>query len=165
MRYRFLDLDRVGIYGFSGGGFSSTDAILRYPDFFKVAVSGAGNHDNRSYRFEWGEKYQGRYQRDSVTGRDNFENQANYLLAGNLKGRLLLFHGDMDTNVHPSMTLRLVDALIKANKDFDMLIIPDAGHSTSPYLTKKGWDYFVRWLLGAEPPRDYRMITCDDDSC
>jgi dipeptidyl aminopeptidase/acylaminoacyl peptidase len=164
-RYRFLDPDKVGIYGFSGGGFSSTDALLRYPDFFKVAVSGAGNHDNRSYRFDWGEKYQGLYQRDSAAGRDNFESQANYLMAGNLKGHLLLIHGDMDTNVHPSMTLRLVDALIKADKDFDMLIIPDAGHQITPYMIKREWDYFVQWLLGAEPPRDFRMTKCDDGGC
>jgi dipeptidyl aminopeptidase/acylaminoacyl peptidase len=164
-RYRFLDLDRVGIYGHSGGGFSSTDAILRYPDFFKVAVSGSGNHDNRSYRFEWGEKYQGPYRRDSVSGKDNFENQANYLLAGNLKGHLLLMHGDMDTNVHPSMTLRLVDALIKAEKDFDLLIVPDAPHGLPNYTIKKRWDYFVRWLLGTEPPRDYHMLKCEDGGC
>jgi dipeptidyl aminopeptidase/acylaminoacyl peptidase len=165
VRHRFLDLDRVGIYGLSGGGFSSTGAILRYPDFFKVAVSGAGNHDNRSYRFDWGEKYQGRYRRDSTRGTDNFESQANYLLAGNLKGRLLLFHGDMDTNVHPAMTLRLVDALIKADKDFDMFIIPDAGHIWPTYMVKRGWDHFVKWLLGGEPPRDFRMTKCEELIC
>ena len=164
-RYRFMDLDRVGIYGHSGGGFSSTDAILRYPDFFKVAVSGSGNHDNRSYRFDWGEKYQGRFKKDSLSGRDNFESQANYLLAGNLKGRLLLMHGDMDTNVHPAMTFRLVDALIKAGKDFDMLVVPDAEHGLPAYTIKKRWDYFVRWLMGAEPDRNYRMVSCDDPIC
>jgi dipeptidyl aminopeptidase/acylaminoacyl peptidase len=164
-RYRFLDLDRVGIYGHSGGGFSSTGAILRYPDFFKVAVSGSGNHDNRTYRFDWGEKYQGRFRRDSLTGKDNFESQANYLLAGNLKGHLLLMHGDMDANVHPAMTFRLVDALIKAGKDFDMLIVPDAEHGLPQYTIKKRWDYFVRWLAGGEPDRDYRMVTCTDFTC
>ena len=164
-RYRFMDLDRVGIYGHSGGGFSSTDAILRYPDFFKVAVSGSGNHDNRSYRFDWGEKYQGRFKKDSLSGHDNFESQANYLLAGNLKGRLLLMTGDMDTNVHPTMTFRLVDALIKAGKDFDMLVIPDAEHGLPAYSIKKRWDYFVRWLLGGEPARDYHLMACDDFAC
>jgi dipeptidyl aminopeptidase/acylaminoacyl peptidase len=161
-RYGFMDLDRVGIYGHSGGGFSSTGAILRYPDFFKVAVSGSGNHDNRSYRFEWGEKYQGRFKKDSTTGKDNFESQANYLLAGNLKGKLLLMHGDMDTNVHPQMTLRLVDALIKAEKDFDMLIVPDASHGLPNYTIKKRWDYFVRWLMGSEPDLSYHLIKCDE---
>ncbi len=165
VRYRFMDLDRVGVYGHSGGGFASTDAILRYPDFYKVAVSGSGNHDNRTYRFDWGEKYQGRFHQDSTTGKDNFESQANYLLAGNLKGHLLLMHGDMDTNVHPAMTLRLVDALIKAGKDFDMLIVPDAPHGLPVYTIKKRWDYFVRWLMGAEPPRDYTMLTCGDPAC
>ena len=165
VRYPFMDMTRVGIYGHSGGGFSSTDAILRYPDFFKVAVSGSGNHDNRTYRFDWGEKYQGRFKKDSLTGKDNFESQANYLLAGNLKGHLLLMHGDMDTNVHPSMTLRLVDALIKAGKDFDMLIVPDAEHGLPQYTIKKRWDYFVRWLMGGEPNRDYQLTTCEDFSC
>jgi dipeptidyl aminopeptidase/acylaminoacyl peptidase len=164
-RYPFMDLDRVGVYGHSGGGFASTDAILRHPDFYKVAVSGAGNHDNRTYRFDWGEKYQGRYRRDSVTGRDNFESQANYLLARNLRGRLLLMHGDLDTNVHPAMTLRVVDALIKAGKDFDMLIVPDAPHGLPAYTIRKRWDYFVRWLLGVEPPRDYQMQPCEDPAC
>ena len=164
-RHRWMDLERVGIYGLSGGGFSSTGAILRYPEFFKVAVSGAGNHDNRSYRFDWGEKYQGRFKRDTTKGTDNFESQANYLLANNLKGHLLLFHGDMDTNVHPAMTLRLVDALMKAGKDFDMFILPDAGHEWPPYMIKRGWDYFVRHLQGAEPPRDYKMMTCGEPGC
>lgn len=157
-RYRFLDLDRVGIYGVSGGGFSSTGAILRFPDFFKVAVSIAGNHDNRSYTSDWGEKYQGRFKKDSATGRDNFESQANYLLAGNLKGKLFLIHGDMDTNVHPAQTMRLVDALVKAEKDFDLLLLPDVGHAYPDYAIRRSWDYFVRWLLGQEPPNGYRMI-------
>lgn len=164
-RYRFMDLDRVGIYGHSGGGFSSTGAILRFPDFFKVAVSGSGNHDNRSYRFDWGEKYQGPFKKDSTTGKDNFESQANYLLAGNLKGHLLLMHGDMDTNVHPTQTLRLVDALIKAGKDFDMLIVPDAGHGLPPYTIKKRWDYFVRWLMGGTPDLGYHLMACDEFAC
>ncbi len=165
VRYPFMDMNRVGIYGHSGGGFSSTDAILRYPDFFKVAVSGSGNHDNRTYRFDWGEKYQGRFKKDSATGKDNFESQANYLLAGNLKGHLLLMHGDMDTNVHPAMTFRLVDALIKAGKDFDLLVVPDSNHGLPQYTIKKRWDYFVRWLAGAEPDRDYRLMICDEASC
>lgn len=158
-RYAFIDLDRAGIYGHSGGGFASTDAILRYPDFFKVAVSGSGNHDNRSYIYDWGEKYQGPFRRDSLTKKDNYDSQANYLMAGNLKGHLLLMTGDMDTNVHPTMTLRMVDALIKAGKDFDMLVIPDASHGLPDYSIKRRWDYFVRWLAGGEPPRDYHMMS------
>jgi dipeptidyl aminopeptidase/acylaminoacyl peptidase len=157
-QHKWIDIERVGIYGHSGGGFASTDAILRYPDFFKVAVSGAGNHDNRTYGFFWGEKYQGLLTRDARTGRDNFEASANYTLAGNLKGKLLLMHGDMDTNVHPANTLRVVDALIKANKDFDMIIFPDAGHGLPDYSIRKQWDYFVKHLLGVDPPADYRMM-------
>ena len=157
-RYDYIDIDKVGIYGFSGGGFASTDAILRYPDFFKVAVSGSGNHDNRTYGFFWGEKYQGLYKADSAKATDNFESAANYTLAKNLKGKLLLTHGDMDNNVHTSNTLRVVDALIKANKDFDMIIFPDTPHMLPAYGVRKVWDYFVRNLAGGEPPVGYEMI-------
>jgi dipeptidyl aminopeptidase/acylaminoacyl peptidase len=157
-RYDYIDLDKVGIYGFSGGGFASTDAILRYPDFFKVAVSGSGNHDNRTYGFFWGEKYQGLLKVDSAKGTDNFEASANYTLAKNLKGKLLLTHGDMDNNVHPSNTMRVVDALIKANKDFDLIIFPDTPHALPAYGVRKVWDYFVRNLAGGEPPAGYEMI-------
>jgi dipeptidyl aminopeptidase/acylaminoacyl peptidase len=154
--HSWIDLNRVGIYGHSGGGFASTDAILRYPDFFKVAVSTSGNHDNRTYGFFWGEKYQGLLRTQGAS--DNFEAHANYTMARNLKGKLLLMHGDMDNNVHPANTMRVVDALIKAGKDFDMVIIPDAPHGLPTYATKRTWDYFVRHLLGAEPPTDYMMI-------
>jgi dipeptidyl aminopeptidase/acylaminoacyl peptidase len=156
-RHRWIDIDRVGIYGHSGGGFASTDAILRYPDFFKVAVSGAGNHDNRTYGFFWGEKYQGLLKKEA-SGKDNFEASANYTLAGNLKGKLLLMHGDLDNNVHPANTLRVVDALIKANKDFDMLIVPDAAHGLPDYTIRRTWDYFVRHFLKLEPPENYKMM-------
>jgi dipeptidyl-peptidase-4 len=157
-RHRFIDIERVGIYGHSGGGFASTDAMFRYPEFFKVAVSGAGNHDQRTYGFFWGEKYQGLVKK-TPDGKDNFEASANYTLAGNLKGKLLLMHGDMDNNVHPANTLRVVDALIKANKDFDLIIVPDAGHGLPDYTVRKRWDYFVRHLLGVEPPTEYKMMS------
>ena len=158
-RHPWMDLDRVGIWGHSGGGFASTDAILRYPDFYKVAVSGAGNHDNRTYEDDWGEKWQGML----VTypdGTTNYDNQANQLLAQNLKGKLLIAHGTMDSNVPPNNTLMLVDALIKANKDFDFLMIPNGGHgfgSGRTYWMRRRWDYFVRNLLGAEPPKEYEF--------
>lgn len=157
-RHRYIDTERVGIYGHSGGGFASTDAILRYPDFFKVAVSEAGNHDNRTYGYWWGDKYQGPFESDTLRKTDNYETAANYTLAGNLRGKLLLMHGDMDTNVHPANTLRVVDALIKAEKEFDMLIFPDAQHALPPYAVKRTWDYFVRHLLGADPPENYRLL-------
>ena len=157
-RYDWIDIDRVGVYGHSGGGFASTDAILSYPDFFKVAVSESGNHDNRTYGFFWGEKYEGLYKAGQNGQPDNFEAAANYTKAKNLKGKLMLMHGDMDNNVHPSNTLRVVDALIKANKDFDMLIFPDAQHGLPTYAVRKNWDYFVRYLLGETPPSNYQMI-------
>ena len=157
-RHPFIDLDRVGIYGHSGGGFASTDAILRFPEFFKVAVSGAGNHDNRSYNIYWAEKYQGVMETDS-TGRDNFEVSANKTYAANLEGKLLLMHGDMDDNVHPAMTVQVIDELIKANRDFDLIWAPDRAHGLNePYFIRRRWDYFVRHLLGAEPPPQYEIV-------
>lgn len=164
----WMDLDRVGIWGHSGGGFASTAGILRYPDFYKVAVSSAGNHDNRNYEDDWGEHWQGlleTYPENNAGNSEdgspatNYDNQANQLLVDNLKGKLLLAHGLMDTNVHPSSTLLVVDALIKADKDFDLLILPNRGHGfvTQRYFMKRRWDYFVRHLLGAEPPADFRF--------
>ncbi|MGE0443354.1 MAG: DPP IV N-terminal domain-containing protein, partial [Gemmatimonadales bacterium] len=158
-RWPFLDLDRVGIFGHSGGGFASTDAMFRYPDFFKVAVSSSGNHDNRSYNIYWAEKYQGLFRRDSVRKTDNYATSANGSYAGNLKGKLFLMHGDMDDNVHPAMTIQVVDALIKANKAFDLLILPNRAHSLNePYVIRRRWDYFVQHLLGATPPDNYEIV-------
>ncbi len=159
VRYRWMDLDRLGIYGHSGGGFSSTDALLRYPDFYKVAVSSSGNHDNRTYYYGWGERFQGLLVRDSANRSDNYAAVANKTLVNNLKGHLFLIHGDMDDNVHPAMTIQMVDALIKANKSFDLLIVPDANHdlTQNPYVIRRTWDFFVRYLMGVEPPRDYEL--------
>jgi dipeptidyl aminopeptidase/acylaminoacyl peptidase len=158
-RYPFMDLDRVGIFGHSGGGFASTDAILRFPDFYKVAVSGAGNHDQRTYGIHWGPLYQGLLQRDTVKGGDNYESQANQLLAENLKGKLLLMHGDLDDNVHPAMTIQVVNQLIRHNKDFDLIIAPDRAHGLNePYFIRRRWDYFVQHLMGAEPPSGFEII-------
>jgi len=152
-RHAWMDLDRVGIYGHSGGGFASAAGILRYPDFYKVAVSQAGNHDNRNYEDDWGEKWQGLL-KTYPDGTTNYDNQANQLLAENLKGKLLLAHGTMDTNVPVYNTLLLVDALIAADKDFDLIMFPNRGHGfgAEPYMMRRRWDYFVRHLLGAKPP-------------
>ncbi|MYG80419.1 MAG: prolyl oligopeptidase family serine peptidase [Gemmatimonadetes bacterium] len=152
-RHPWMDLERVGIWGHSGGGFASTAGILRYPDFYKVAVSQAGNHDNRSYEDDWGEKWQGLLE-THPDGTSNYDNQANQLIAGNLKGRLLLAHGTMDTNVPVYSTLLVVDALIAANRDFDLIMMPNRGHGfgNEPYMMRRRWDYFVRHLLGVEPP-------------
>ncbi len=151
-----MDLDRAGIYGHSGGGFASTDAILRYPDFFKVAVSGAGNHDNRNYEDDWGEKWQGLLE-TNPDGTTNYDNQANQLLAENLKGKLLLAHGTMDGNVPMYNTLLVADRLMAANKDFDLVLFPNRGHGfgNEPYMLSKRWDYFVQHLMGATPPKEY----------
>jgi dipeptidyl aminopeptidase/acylaminoacyl peptidase len=157
-QHTFIDTDRVGIFGHSGGGFASTDAILRYPEFFKVAVSGAGNHDNRSYNIYWAEKYQGLMSKDTVRKTDNFENSANKAMAKNLRGKLLLTHGDMDDNVHPAMTVQVVDELIKANKSFDMIWAPNRNHGLNePYFIRRRWDYFVEHLLGMTPPENYEI--------
>jgi len=157
-RHPWIDIDRVGIYGYSGGGFASTGAILRYPDFFKVAVSGCGNHDNRCYEDDWGEKWQGLL-KTNPDGTTNYDNQANQLLAKNLKGKLLLMHGTMDTNVPYYNTLLVVNELIAANKDFDLLLVPNRGHGffMEPYVIRRQWDYFVKHLLGAEPPKEYKF--------
>lgn len=155
-RHPWMDLDRVGIYGHSGGGFASTAGILRYPEFYKVAVSSAGNHDNRNYADPWGEKWHGLLE-TKADGTTSYDSQANHLLAENLKGKLLLAHGTMDTNVPPFNTLLVVNALIEANKDFDLLMLPNRGHgfSREPYMLRRRWDYFVEHLLGAEPPQEY----------
>ncbi len=157
-RHPFMDLDRVGIYGHSGGGFASTDAMVRFPDFFHVAVSGAGNHDNASYNIYWAEKYQGLLEADSAGGTTNFTDEANKTHIANLKGKLLLMHGDMDDNVHPAMTVQLIDELTKANKDYDLVWAPDRAHGLNePYFIRRRWDYFVTHLLGAEPPKEYEI--------
>ncbi len=157
-RYSWIDLDRVGIFGHSGGGFAAADAIMRYPDFYDVAVSQAGNHDNRNYEDDWGEKWQGLLE-VYPDGTTNYDNQANQLLAENLKGKLLIAHGTLDDNVPPSNTMLVVDALIAANKDFDLLLMPNRRHGfgNEPYMMRRRWDYFVRHLLGAEPPEGYEI--------
>lgn len=156
-RHPWIDIDRVGIYGGSGGGFATADAMFRYPDFFKVGVSTSGNHDNRGYEDDWGEKWQGLLAR-KADGTSNYDDQANQNYAKNLKGKLLLAHGTMDDNVPPYNTLLVVDALIKANKDFDLVLFPNRGHGLSePYMIRRRWDYFVKNLLGAVPPKEYEI--------
>jgi dipeptidyl aminopeptidase/acylaminoacyl peptidase len=152
-RYPWIDINRVGIWGHSGGGYAAADAMFRYPDFFKVGVSEAGNHENRDYEDDWAEKWQG------LLEGNNYDNQANELVAKNLKGKLLLIHGTTDSNVPPYNTLLVVDALIRANKDFDLLMLPnrDHGFGSEPYVIRRRWDYFVRNLLGVEPPKEYQL--------
>ena len=156
--HSFIDIDRAGIWGHSGGGFATASAMFRHPDFFKVGVSQAGNHDNRSYVDSWSERFQGLL--SSTNGGDSYEVQANQLVAHNLKGKLLLAHGAMDDNVAPYNTYLVVDALVKANKDFDLIVFPHARHGfgvDNNYMMRRRWDYFVRHLMGAEPPEEYRI--------
>ncbi|MBA6294643.1 DPP IV N-terminal domain-containing protein [Colwellia sp. MB02u-9] len=155
-KHHWIDSTRVGIWGHSGGGFASTRALLTYPDFYSVAVSQAGNHDNRNYADEWGEKYHGMLVKNE-DGTSNYDSQANQLIVENLKGKLLIAHGTTDTNVPPYNTLIVVEALIAANKDFDMLMLPNRGHgfARKPYMMRKRWDYFVQHLLALTPPKEF----------
>jgi dipeptidyl-peptidase-4 len=158
-QYPFLDLDRVGIWGHSGGGNATTTAMFGFPDFFKVGIAESGNHDNRDYEDDWDEKWGG-LETNNDTPQDNYNKQAAENYASNLKGHILLAHGTMDDNVPPSNTLLVVDALIKANKDFDLILIPNAHHGygeASQYMMRRRWDYFVRNLAGATPPLNYQM--------
>ncbi len=164
-RHPWIDLARVGIWGHSGGGFASTAGILQYPDFYKVAVSSAGNHDNRNYEDDWAERWQGLLEysgeTDPVRGYSlsNYDNQSNPLLAGNLQGKLLLAHGLMDTNVHPNSTMLLVEALIEAEKDFDLIVLPNTGHGflNSRWFMKRRWDYFIEHLQQRRPNAQFRF--------
>jgi dipeptidyl aminopeptidase/acylaminoacyl peptidase len=133
--------------------------MFRFPDFFKVGIAESGNHDQRLYEDDWGERYQGLLDR-TADGGDSYAAEANELQAQNLKGKLMLAHGTMDNNVPPENTLLVVDALIKANKDFDLVMIPNAAHgygAASNYMMRRRWDYFVKNLLGSTPPENYEI--------
>ena len=163
-KYKGMDIERVGIWGHSGGGFASTRAVFAYPEFYDVAVSGAGNHDNRNYEADWGEKWQGLLVEGNLEGKGdgttNYDNQANQLIAKDLKGKLLITHGSMDNNVPPSNTMLVVEALIRANKDFDMILFPNKRHGygdMTKYMTRKRWDYFVTHLLNAKPAKGFKL--------
>ena len=158
-KYKYLDLDRVGIWGHSGGGYATAAAMFRYPEFYKVGISESGNHDNRNYEDDWGERYIGLLTKDS-SGKSNYEDQANQNFAANLKGKLLLAHGAVDDNVPPYNTYLVVDALIKANKDFDLIIFPHARHGygiDSDYMMRRRWDYFVENLKGATHLKEFEI--------
>ncbi|WP_020661165.1 S9 family peptidase [Amycolatopsis benzoatilytica] len=150
----WLDLDRVGIFGLSGGGFTTVRAMGLFPEFYKVGVAEAGNHDNRCYHAMWGESYEG------PLDPEIYARTANVGLAGRIDGKLLLIHGEMDDNVTPHLTMRLVDALIEANKDFDLLIVPGVEHTffgRNSYVTRRRWDHLVRHLMGRRPPAGYQL--------
>ncbi|MEI6670158.1 MAG: DPP IV N-terminal domain-containing protein [Acidobacteriota bacterium] len=158
-RFPWIDLSRAGIWGHSGGGFIAADAMFRYPEFFKVGIAESGNHDQRNYEDDWGERYQGLLVKNP-DGTDNYVFESNQFMAKNLRGKLLLAHGMMDNNVPPSNTMLVVEALIKANRDFDLLVFPNQAHGygdQSAYMMRRRWDYFVTWLLGARAPHEYPM--------
>jgi dipeptidyl-peptidase-4 len=153
--YPFMDVTRVGIYGTSAGGYGAAHAMLVFPDFYKVGVTISGDHDARLDKAWWNEAYQG------YPVQDDYVTQSNVTLADHLKGHLLVEHGDIDDNVHPVETMRFVDALMKANKSFDMLLVPNMFHGESGehalYLVRRRWDYFVQYLLGVTPPNNFEI--------
>jgi len=170
----YMDLTRVGVWGHSGGGYATAAAMFRYPDFYKVGISESGNHENRNYEDDWGERYIGLMvgpdgkqttETDDSKLKSNYTDQANQNFAKNLKGKLMLAHGAMDNNVPPYNTYLVVDALVKANKDFDLIIFPNARHgygADSLYMMRRRWDYFVKNLLGVEPPKEYKLVSKPD---
>ena len=166
-KHPFIDINKVGIYGHSGGGFMSTAAILVYPDFFKAAYSQAGNHDNSMYNSWWSETHHGVKEKIEDDGTMNYvyEIEKNQSLANNLKGRLFLVTGDMDNNVHPGATIRVANALIKANKRFDLMILPTQRHGFGNMSEYNFWlraDHFSKHLLGLEINEvDIKMIQKD----
>ncbi len=158
-KFPWIDIDRAAMWGHSGGGFITADAMFRYPDFFKVGISESGNHDQRVYEDDWGERYQGLLTKPEK-GPDSYDVEANQTFAKDLKGHLLLMHGMMDNNVPPQNTYLVMDALIKANKDFDLILLPHQPHGygmDGPYVMRRRWDYFVKHLLGVESPKEYKM--------
>ena len=157
-RYPYIDINRVGIHGHSGGGFMSTAAMLVYPDFFKTAVSSSGNHDNSVYNRWWSEQHHGVKEvigdKEDTTFVYNIEK--NQDLAKNLKGSLMLSTGDIDNNVHPAGTIRVANALVKANKRFDLVILPGQRHGYGDMVEYFFWkmaDYFTNHLMGDKTER------------
>jgi dipeptidyl aminopeptidase/acylaminoacyl peptidase len=156
----YLDLERVGVYGHSAGGFATARALFTHPDVYKVGVSSCGAHDLRLYDIDSVEKDHAMF-----PGGNDGSNANNALLADRLEGKLFLVCGELDDNTHPAMTLRLVDALVKVGKPFDLLVMPGANHSLQfdPYFLQRSWDYLVRHLLGEEPPSGVEFRP--DDLC
>ena len=146
-----IDGSRVGIIGFSAGGYMAGSAMLRYPDFFKVGIAAGGNHDQRLFWSTWGERYEG------YPVGEYYPQQANVTYAGNLKGKLLLIHGLLDIGVHPAAMFQLEQALIDHNKDFDLLLFPRSHHDIPGYGTRRTWDYFVANLAGGSTPHEFLL--------
>ena len=163
-KYAWIDGERVGIWGHSGGGNATVSAMFHFPEFFKVGWSESGNHDNRDYEDDWDERWAG-LEVIGKDGKSNYEAHANQNYAKNLKGKLMLVHGTMDDNVPPSNTLLVAQALMKANIDFDMLMVTNEHHGyadDTPYITRRRWDYFVQNLAGGTPPHEFRLKSYDE---
>jgi dipeptidyl aminopeptidase/acylaminoacyl peptidase len=154
-KYTWIDAERVGIFGHSAGGYDAGHALLQFPDFYKVGVASSADHDHRMEKAWWPEMYMG-WPVDTA-----YHNQSNITMAGNLKGKLLLVHGGIDENVNPSATFKLAEALVLADKEFDLLIFPSQQHGYGgkhgDYFLKKRWNYFVEHLLGAKPIWDFSL--------
>jgi dipeptidyl-peptidase-4 len=159
-RNAWIDLDRVGMWGHSGGGNATVATMLRYPAFVKVGIAESGNHENRNYEDDWDEKWVGLLQ-TKADGTTNYDSQANARYAENLKGKLMLAHGMLDDNVPLSTTMLLIDALEKANKDFALVVFPEGhhgyGNTASAYMMRRRWDYFITELMQATPPHEFAM--------
>ncbi|QRQ99888.1 S9 family peptidase [Dyadobacter sandarakinus] len=164
-QHAWIDTTKVGIWGHSGGGFAAACAMFRYPDFFKVGIAESGNHDNRNYEDDWGERYNGLLQEGGADGHSSYHAQANQVHAGRLKGKLLLAHGLMDDNVPPYNTMLVIEALQDANKDYDLIVFPNTRHgfaNYTGYMMRRRWDYFIKNLMGSEPPKEYLMKYSED---
>jgi dipeptidyl aminopeptidase/acylaminoacyl peptidase len=159
-QYSWIDVDKVGIWGHSGGGNATVSAMFHFPDFFKVGWSESGNHDNRDYEDDWDERWAG-LEVIGPDGKSNYDAHANQNYAANLKGKLMLAHGLLDDNVPPSQTFLVVDALEKANKDYDLVVFPRAHHGYGDmayYMMRRRWDYWVTNLMGATPPHEFKLV-------
>ncbi|MFD6289343.1 DPP IV N-terminal domain-containing protein [Streptomyces sp. NPDC060205] len=152
-RYPAMDLSRVGITGFSGGGYATALAVLRRGDFFNVAVAGGGNYDQTLFWHGWGERYHGAFDIE------HYRTQAARTYADGLAGKLMLIHGLRDAGCHPAGLFQFTQALIDAEKDFDLVVLPDAGHEMTGYAVRRRLDYFVTHLLGDTPPRGVKMAS------
>jgi len=152
-KYPWYDTERVGIYGTSAGGQNAAGAVFFHPEFYDVAVANSGCHDNRMDKIWWNEQWMGWPIGPQYAESSNVDN------AYRLEGKVLLVVGELDTNVDPASTYQVVNQLIKHNKDFDLIIFPNRGHGfgNEPYMVRRRWDYFVKHLMGAEPPANYIM--------
>ena len=159
-QHKYLDVNKVGIYGFSAGGYDTAQAMFRHADFFKVGVAASGNHDFRVDKTGWNETWLGYPVAEHWDQQTNLNPQS----VAKLKGKLLLAHGELDENVNPAATMQLVNQLIKANKDFDLMIYPNQDHflNNSDYFIRKRWDYFVEHLLGAQPLKEYQFTHTEE---